>query len=90
MGLMGILLPVMAILAAFCINLAKMQLTRTELIVATDCAAKAGGRAFSELQTVDAAKTAAIATAALNSVNGEPLQLRETSSAAVYSALSTE
>jgi hypothetical protein len=76
MGLMAILLPVLAILAAFCINAAQMQLTRTELMVATDAAAKAGGRAFSEVQTVSAAKTAAVTTAALNNVNGEPLQLQ--------------
>ena len=75
LGLMAIVLPVLAILAAFCVNLAQMQLTRTELMVATDAAARAGGRAFSEHQTVEAAKTAALATAALNNVNHEPLQL---------------
>ena len=75
LGLMAVLLPVLAILAAFSINLAQIQLTRTEVMVATDAAARAGGRAFSELQTVDAAKTAAVTTAALNDVNGEPLQL---------------
>ena len=75
MGLMAILLPVLAILAAFCINLAQMQLTRTELIVASDAAARAGGRAFSEEQTVAAAKTAALTTAAMNTVAGSPLQL---------------
>lgn len=75
MGLMALVLPILAVLAAFCINAAQMQLTRTELIVATDAAAKAGGRAFSEMQTVEAAKTAAITTAALNTVNGEPLRL---------------
>ena len=62
MGMMAIMLPVLAVLAAFCINAAHMQLTRTELIVATDAAAKAGGRAFSEIQTVEAARTAAIST----------------------------
>jgi hypothetical protein len=82
MGLMAVLLPVLAILAAFCINAAQMQLTRTELIVATDAAARAGGRAFSEVQTVSAAKTAAITTAALNTVNGEPLQLQSDDGAA--------
>ncbi|MEM1067872.1 MAG: VWA domain-containing protein [Planctomycetota bacterium] len=76
MGLMAVVLPVLAILAAFCVNAAQMQLNRTELIVATDCAARAGGRAFSELQTVSAANSAAIATAALNTVNGQPLQLQ--------------
>ncbi|WP_246114190.1 vWA domain-containing protein [Rubripirellula tenax] len=81
MGLLAVLLPVLAILAAFCINTAQMQLTRTELMVATDAAARAGGRAFSETQTVDAAKTAAATTAAMNLVNGEPLQLRTGDSA---------
>ncbi len=75
MGLLAVLLPVLAILAAFCINTVQMQLTRTELMVATD-SARAGGRAFSETQTVSAAKTAAATTAAMNLVNGEPLQLR--------------
>ncbi|MFK8110608.1 MAG: VWA domain-containing protein [Rubripirellula sp.] len=76
MGLMAVLLPVLAILAAFCVNLAQIQLNRTELMVATDAAARAGGRAFSEMQTVEAAKNAALATAAMNTVDGQPLQLR--------------
>lgn len=76
-GLMAFLLPVLAILAAFCINAAHMQLTKTELMVATDASARAGGRAFSELQTVDAAKEAAVITAALNDVNGQPLLVRD-------------
>jgi hypothetical protein len=81
MALMGLLLPIMALLAAFCINTAQMQLTRTELVVATDASAKAAGRAFSELQTVEAAKTAGRVTAALNTVDGDPLQIRELDSA---------
>ncbi|MCG8650979.1 MAG: VWA domain-containing protein [Pirellulales bacterium] len=76
MALMAFVLPVLALLAAFCINSAQMQLSRTELIIATDAAARAGGRAFSEEQTVSAAKTAAFVTAALNNVDGQPLQLR--------------
>ncbi|TWT80904.1 von Willebrand factor type A domain protein [Planctomycetes bacterium CA13] len=82
MALMAFLLPVLALLAAFCINAAQMQLTQTELMVATDAAARAGGRAFSEQQTIEAATVAAIATAALNDVNGEPLQIRAGESAA--------
>lgn len=76
MAMTAIVLPVLAILAAFAINAAHMQLTRTELIVATDAAARAAGRAFSEVQTVDAAVDAAVATAALNTVNGDPLRVR--------------
>jgi hypothetical protein len=74
---MALLLPVLAMMAAFSINTAHMQLTRTELKVATDAAAKAAGRTFSETQAVDAAKTAARVTAALNTVAGSPLLIRE-------------
>lgn len=76
LGLLAVLLPVLAILSAFCINTAHMQLTRTELMVATDAAARAGGRALSETQSVNSAKTAARTTAAMNNVNGEPLRIR--------------
>ncbi|NND99611.1 MAG: VWA domain-containing protein [Pirellulaceae bacterium] len=81
MALMAFILPVLALMAAFCVNTAHMQLTRTELTVATDASARAAGRAFSEIQTVSAAKNAAKVTAALNSVNGSPLKIRETDSA---------
>ena len=73
--LMAFLLPVLLILASLCINVAYMQLTRTELMVATDAAARAGGRAMSELQNVEQAKAAAQATAALNDVAGSPLRV---------------
>ena len=76
-ALMSLLLPVLAMLAAFSINAAHMQLTRTEVIVATDAAAKAAGRAFSEIQTVEAAKDAGRITASMNMVNGTPLLIRE-------------
>ncbi len=90
MGLMAILLPALAILAAFCINAAQMQLTRTELMVATDASARAAGRAFSEIQTVAAAKTAAVTTAAMNNVYGEPLQLESADGANEIEFGSTE
>ena len=60
MALMAFLLPVLALLAAFCINSAQMQLNRTELIVATDASARAGGRAFSEVQTVAGCKAGCV------------------------------
>lgn len=75
MVLMAVLLPVLAILAAVAINSAHVQLTRTELLVATDAAARAGGRAFSELQSVDQAKVYAQITGAMNRVAGEPLMI---------------
>ncbi|WP_052329445.1 vWA domain-containing protein [Rhodopirellula sp. SWK7] len=73
--LLAVVLPVLAILAAFAINSAHMQLTKTELMIASDAAARSAGRTFSEEQTVEAAKQAAMITAALNNVNNEPLQL---------------
>ncbi len=75
LALTALLLPVLFILSAFTINAAYMQLTRTELMVATDAAARAGGRTLSELRDVDQAKNAALATAALNNVAGSPLRL---------------
>ncbi|MFG0253626.1 MAG: VWA domain-containing protein [Rhodopirellula sp. JB053] len=73
--LLAVVLPVLAILAAFAINSAHMQLTKTELMIASDAAARSAGRTFSEEQTVEAAKQAAVITAALNNVNNEPLQI---------------
>lgn len=73
--LLALLLPVLFVMAAFTINIAYVQLCRTELKVATDAAARAGGRALSHYQDVDDAKTAAQVTAALNNVGGSPLQV---------------
>ena len=73
--LMALLLPVLVIISAFAINIAFLQLTRTELMVATDAAARAGGRAISNFQNIDDAIIAAQNTASLNTVNGIPLQL---------------
>lgn len=73
--LMTVLIPVLFILAAFTINMSYMQLSRTELMVATDSATRAAGRGLSELQDVDLAKQLAMNTAAMNTVGGEPLQL---------------
>jgi Ca-activated chloride channel family protein len=74
--LFAVLLPVIVLLCGFAINVAYMQLTRTELRVATDISARAAGRAFSEFQSVQSAKDYAVATAPLNAVAGEPLALR--------------
>lgn len=73
--LMAFFLPILLVLSALCINVAYMQLTRTELMIATDAAARSGGRAMSELQNVEQAKAAAQATAALNNVAGSPLRV---------------
>ena len=70
-----LVLPVLLILSAVAINLSYLQLTRTELMVANDLSANAGGRALSAKQSVDAARDLAIRTAALNRVAGRPLRL---------------
>ena len=54
-ALTAVLLPVLLILSVFSINVAYMQLTKTELKVATDAATRAAGRALSEYQDVDQA-----------------------------------
>ena len=48
--LFAVLLPVLLIFCGFAINLAYMQVVSTELKIATDCAAHAGGRAMSVAQ----------------------------------------
>ena len=48
--LFALLLPVLLIFCGFAINLAYMQVINTELKIATDCAAHAGGRAMSVAQ----------------------------------------
>lgn len=81
MGMMAILLPVLAILAVVSINLAHIQVTRTELMIATDASARAGSRTLSETQDVKMAKTVAKNIAAMNTVNDQPLLLRGSDSA---------
>lgn len=80
--LTAVLLPLILLLAAFVINLSYVQLSNTELKVATDAAARAGGRALSAYQNFDDAKEAARITAALNFVGGQPLVLSTSGSAA--------
>lgn len=51
--LFAILLPVLLVLAAVAVNIAAMQLTTTELRIATDVASHAGGRALNVFQSMD-------------------------------------
>jgi uncharacterized protein YegL len=53
MPLFALLMPVLLIFAGFAVNLAYMQLVSTELKIATDAAAHAGGRAMSLKQSKD-------------------------------------
>ncbi len=80
MPLFALILPVLFILSGFAINLAYMQLVSTELKIATDAAAHAGGRAMSIHQTTQDAVEHAQSTALLNNVGGKPLALSTNSS----------
>ncbi len=71
------MLSTFVITAAITIDYAYMCLVQTELRVATDAAAKAGVEALFRLDGVDAAKAAAVNYAALNTVGGSSLQIRE-------------
>ena len=73
--LFAVLLPVLVLLSMIAINIAHMQLTRTELKIATDAAARAGGRAWSEFNDLNDAKEFARRAAELNTVSGQPLAL---------------
>ncbi len=73
--LIAILLPVIALLAAFAIDVAWMQLVNTELRTATDAAARAGAKILSVSQDQNAARAAALDAASRNQVAGESMLL---------------
>ncbi len=75
--LVAMLLPVMLILACFAVNLAYMELTRTELRIASDAATRASG--FTLMTTADtaAARVAAREGARRNPVAGRATQLAD-------------
>lgn len=63
--------------AAFSVDVAYMQLVRTELRRATDAGARAGGEALSRTEDVDLARAAAKDAAARNTVAGQALVLED-------------
>lgn len=73
--LLAVMMMVFAIMAAFAIDVAYMQMVRTELRAATDAAARAGAEALSRTQDESVAIAAAVQVAALNQVAGEPLNI---------------
>lgn len=81
--LFALLLPVMLVLCAMAMNLAYMQLTESELKIATDAAARAGCRAWSQFQDLDTARETAVNAAMANRVSGKPLLLDANSNAEI-------
>lgn len=73
----AVCLPLIIIMAAFAIDVAWMQLARTELRTATDSAARAGAKELSLKQDATAARTKAKAAALRNRVAGQPLVLSD-------------
>ena len=73
----AIMIPIFLIMAAFAIDIAWMQLVRTELRTATDAASRAGAKTLSLQQSEPAARAAARDAAFRNQVAGQPLQLRD-------------
>ena len=73
--LFALLLPILFLMASFAINVAYMQLTTTELKIATDATAHAAGRAMSIYQTTEDAVATARTVAQYNHVAGQELSL---------------
>src|SRR3954462_14226999 len=73
--LIALCLPVCLIIAAFAINVAWMQLVRTELRTSTDAAARAGAKQLSLSQSTGVALAQAKDLAKRNPVAGQPLLL---------------
>lgn len=73
--LVSVLIVVLIAMAAFTVDVAYMQMVRTELRASTDAAARAGAEALSRTQSKNAAIQAAINTAALNRVGGRAHRL---------------
>lgn len=75
--LIAITIPLFLIMAAFTVDVAWMQLVRTQLRTATDAACRAGAKELSLSQDEDAARARAKEAALRNLVAGEPLELAD-------------
>ena len=75
--LIAVCLPLCIIMAAFAIDVAWMQLVRTELRTATDAAARAGAKELSMSQSEASARQRAKEAALRNKVAGTGLQLND-------------
>ena len=75
--LFAVCLPIFLIMIVFAVDVAFMQLTRTELRTAADASARAASRTLSIQQDADAAIAQAKLTANQNLVANQPFQLRD-------------
>src|SRR3954464_6417843 len=77
MVLIAVCLPLCLIMAAFAVDVAWMQLVRTELRTSTDAAARAAAKQLSLSQSTDVARAQAKDIAKRNPVAGDPLLLSD-------------
>lgn len=77
LALIALCLLVILMFVALSVDVAYMQMSRTELRAATDAAARAASEALSRTQKSSQARQAAINTAKLNMVAGRPLLLSD-------------
>ena len=77
MWLCMIMLPTLVIICLMCINVAYMNLTRTELRIATDSASRAAGRMLSISGSVEQSMIFGRDAASRNMIGGEPLLLAD-------------
>src|SRR3954464_2658378 len=75
--LIALCLPLCIIMAAFAVDVAWMQLVRTELRTSTDAAARAGAKQLSLAQDTTSARNMAKTVAKRNLVAGNPLLLAD-------------
>jgi Ca-activated chloride channel family protein len=75
--LIAVCLPLLIIMAAFAVDVAWMQLTRTELRSATDAAARAGAKQLSLSQSTTTARASSKDAAKRNLVAGKPMLLSD-------------
>jgi Flp pilus assembly protein TadG len=75
--LFAVMLPVVLILGAFAINIAYLELNRTEMVIASDAASRATGREFALSNDQAGAMAKGRTAASLNTVGGRPLLLAD-------------
>lgn len=75
--MLAIMLPAVIILAAIAINLAYLELNRSEMIIASDSISRATGRELMISSNAASARTKGRDAGSRNSVGGKPLQLRD-------------
>jgi len=75
--MVAIMLPVIMVLSCFAVNLAYIELTRTELRIAADAATRAAGRILINTNSMELSRAAARQATSRNHVAGSALQLRD-------------